>query len=113
MNKKVKKYKLIFLVSFLLFFAVFVFAQDLEVTYPTIPGAPLPAEPTLPEYIKYIYNFALIIAGLIAFFSLIYGGFRYMFSVGQPAAMSDAKDQITAGIVGLMILLGSYLFLVA
>lgn len=113
MNKKVKKYKLLFLVSFLLFFAVFVFAQDLEVTYPTIPGAPLPAEPTLPEYIKYIYNFALIIAGLIAFFSLIYGGFRYVLSVGQPVAMSDAKDQITAGIVGLIILLGSYLFLVA
>lgn len=93
------------------FYGSLALAQGLEVEYPDIPGAPLPAEPTLPEYIKYIYNFALIIAGLIAFFSLIYGGFRYLFSVGQPVAMADAKDQITAGIVGLIILLGSYLFL--
>lgn len=87
------------------------FAQDLEVEYPTIPGAPLSAQPTLPEYIRYLYNFSITIAGLVALFSLVYGGFRYLASVGSPVAMADAKDQITAGIVGLIILLGSYMFL--
>ncbi|MCH8741349.1 M23 family metallopeptidase [Patescibacteria group bacterium] len=119
-----KKKLLFFLIFTLSVFAFFIlsnsplaanfeaFAQDLEVEYPTIPGAPLSAEPTLPEYIKFLYNFSIIIAGLVAFFSLVYGGLRYMFSVGSPAAMADARDQITAGILGLIILLGSYLFLV-
>jgi hypothetical protein len=93
-----------------------VWAQDsepgLEVKYPTIPGVPpLPEKPLLPEFIRYLYYFSIIIAGLVAFASLIYGGFRYLTSVGQPVAMADARDQISAGIVGLIILLGSYLLL--
>ena len=112
MSIRIKKNKLFFLIFLLFIFAFFAFAQDLEVTYPVIPGAPLTGEPTLPEYIRFIYNFSIIIAGLVAFFSLVYGGFRYLTSVGQAAAMADARAQITAGIVGLMILLGSYLFLV-
>jgi len=87
------------------------FAQALEVEYPTVPGAPLPAEPTLPEYVRFIFNFSIIIAGLVAFFSLVYGGFRYLTSVGQAAAMADARAQITAGVTGLIILLSSYLIL--
>lgn len=110
--KKIIFFLSIFLSIFLLlFFAGVVLAQDLEIAYPTVPGAPLSAEPTLPEYIKYLYNFSIILAGLVAFFSLVYGGFRYLTSVGSPAAMADARDQITAGILGLVILLGSYLFL--
>lgn len=88
------------------------FAQGLEVEYPDLPGIPpLSEKPTLPEYLRYIYVFSIIIAGLVAFASLVYGGFRYLTSVGQPLAMAAGREQITAGIIGLMILLSSYLIL--
>ncbi|MFC1629960.1 peptidoglycan DD-metalloendopeptidase family protein [Patescibacteria group bacterium] len=98
----------------LLFFSLCIFTsvQGLEVDYPDIPGtSPLPDKPLLPEYVKYLYNLSIMLAGLVAFFSLVYGGFRYLTSVGSPVAMSDAKEQITAGIVGLVILLISYTIL--
>lgn len=106
-----KKIILLFLMFSFLFLVFFVFAQALEVELPPVPGAPLPEEPTLPEYTKYLYNLSIIIAGIVALFSLVYGGFRYLISAGQPSSMADARDQITAGIVGLILLLGSYLFL--
>lgn len=109
-----KKLKLFFLGVILLelFVSGLALAQDLEIQYPTIPGAPsLEGGDLLPEYIKYLYNFSIIIAGLVAFFSFVYGGLRYILSVGQPLAMADAREQITAGIVGLIIILGSYLLL--
>lgn len=105
-----KKIIFLFFISFLLL-AGFAFAVELEVDYPVGPGGPLPDDPTLPEFVNYLYNFSIGIAGLIALFSLVYGGFRYMVSVGSPIAMAEAKDQVTAGIIGLIILLGSYIFL--
>ena len=109
--------KKLFLIFFLVLFSVlilsnFSFAQKpLEVDYPKVFGEKLPENPLLPEYIKYIFNLALLIGGLIAFGALVSGGFRYMSSVGSPATMDDAKNQITAGILGLIILLSSYLVL--
>lgn len=114
-----KKFKKIFFIlvffSFLfLLFTNVALAQPLEIEYPQVPGAQAPTtvKTFLPEYIKFLFNFALIIAGLIAFASLVYGGFRYLASAGNPAAISDAKAQITAGILGLLLLLGAYLILI-
>ena len=113
-----KKVRIIIVSAFLLalFLGGWALAQpstpDTEISYPKIPGIPsLPLKPLLPEFIQYIYNFSIIISGLVAFASLVYGGFRYMTSVGSPVAMADAKEQITAGVIGLIILLGSYLLL--
>ncbi|GAI38764.1 unnamed protein product, partial [marine sediment metagenome] len=41
----------------------------------------------------------------------VYGGFLYLISAGAPVKMIAAKDQITGGILGLVILLSSYLIL--
>ncbi|GAI49317.1 unnamed protein product, partial [marine sediment metagenome] len=65
----------------------------------------------LPEYLRYVFTFAIIIAGLLAFGALIYGGIRYLTSAGDPTKMADARAQVTAGILGLIILLSSYLIL--
>jgi len=51
------------------------------------------------------------IAGIIVFGVLIYGGIRYLTSVGSPSAIADAKDQIFSAFLGLIILLFSYLIL--
>jgi len=117
------KTKKIFLTLFLAVFLVlilegsFVFAQEagrgLEIEYPEAFGeAPRTVETSLPEYVKYIFNFSIMIAGLVAFGALVAGGIRYLTSAGAPAVMADAKDQILAAFLGLIILLCSYLILV-
>ena len=110
-------FALILIASFVLFLASSPFIQavdrELEVEYPEIGGwRPEAVEQAiLPQYIKYIFTFAVAIAGLVAFGALIYGGFRYITSAGAPTAQTEAKDQIFAGVIGLVILLSSYLIL--
>ncbi len=89
-------------------------AQKTEVDYPQVSGAETPrtVKTFLPDYIKYLFNLALLIAALVTFGSLVYGGFRYLASAGNPLAISDAKSQITAGILGLIILLIAYVILI-
>jgi len=115
-----KKFKKIFLFSIFFIFIIcisvgFCFAQterEVEIEYPPIQDIKIETI-TVPlgEYVKYIFYFAIAISGLLAFGALIYGGVRYLTSAGNPAAMADAKDQVFAGILGLVILLSSYLIL--
>lgn len=102
-----------FLVGLVVFLGGQILAQGLEINYPDIPGgAPAPTDiTTLPDYVRYIFNFSLIIAGLIAFGSLLYGGFRYLTSAGSVFAISIAKEQILAAFLGLVVLLSSYIIL--
>ncbi|KPJ56464.1 hypothetical protein AMJ49_04775 [Parcubacteria bacterium DG_74_2] len=110
-NKKILIIFSLIILSTLLLSSFSLAQKPLEVDYPEVFGETLPEKPVLPEYIKYIFNLALLLGGLVAFGALVYGGFRYLTSVGSPAAMDDAKNQITAGILGLVILLASYLIL--
>jgi len=117
--KKDKKNKLFFLFLLLFIFVLganFVLAQrELEIDYPVIPGAEVTLQTvegtSLPEYVKYIFSFAIGIIGLLALGALIYGGIQYLTSAGSPEKLKRAKDQILAGILGLIILLSSYLIL--
>ena len=114
-----KKKSLIFLLAaiLILFLVGFSLAKEegkaLEVQYPEVGGwrPETIQQAVLPQYIKYIFNFSVALAGLVAFGALIYGGFRYLTSVGAPTAQTEAKDQIFAGLIGLVILLSSYLIL--
>jgi len=115
MGKSKKIFLIFLLVIFLIFiFGSFVIAAKLEVEYPQVEGAETPktVKTFFPKYIHYLFNLSIIIAGLVAFASLVYGGVRYLTSAGSPIAMADAKSQITAGILGLIILLASYLLLI-
>jgi hypothetical protein len=115
MNKFNKKVLFaLFLVLFIFLLGEsFTFAQrDLEVDYPEVSGIePKTTEIPLPDYIKYIFNFSLLIAGLVAFGASVLGGVKYLTSAGNPAAMGGAKNQVLAGILGLVILLSSYIIL--
>ena len=111
----IKKYKktisaLLILSVFLVLLTLSVSAQEL--TYPEIPGAETPTEETkLPGYIKYIFNFAIILGAILAFAALLFGGIRWFLSVGSPSAISEAKSWMLAGIIGVVLLLSSYLIL--
>jgi len=88
--------------------------QPLEITYPEVPGLterPTSVKTALPDYVKYLFNFAVMISGLVAFAVLIFGGARYATSAGEPAVMNDAKSQMFAGVLGLVVLLSSYVIL--
>jgi len=105
----------IFTVLFLIAFIVLPLAtfaiggcRNLEVQLPGLTSTCLPA---LPDYIAAIYNFALIAIGILVFVALIYGGFRYLTSAGNPTAMSDATDQISSALLGLVILFSAWLIL--
>lgn len=119
--KKISKKSFIFLsalFSFLvlsgfLLLAGEIFAQrQLEVTYPSIQGfSPETASTSLPGYVKYIFNFTILIVGLIGFAVLILAGVIYLTSAGNVEKLKNAKKQIRAALLGILILLFSYLIL--
>jgi len=108
-----KKVLVIFIfISFLI--GGFCLAQrKLETAYPTIPEVETPTtvKTALPDYLRYVFTFAIIISGLIAFGAIIYGGMLYLTSTGDPTKISEGKDQAIAGILGLIIVLSSFLIL--
>ncbi len=74
-----------------------------------IPGA---GEITdISDYIKALYLFGLAIVGVIAMLFIIIGGIRYMTAAGNEAEISEAKGQITSAILGLVLVLTSWLIL--
>lgn len=104
---------------FFLFSANFTLA--LEIKYPKIPGVPTPQqflkeieegtiekEKALSLYIKYLFYLFLMIGGLVTLASTIFGGVKYLISGGNVPAMRDARETISAGILGLVILFSSF-----
>lgn len=63
------------------------------------------------EYVARLYQFSLMIVGLLALGGLVYGALKYTLSAGNIVSQQDAKDQIFAAIYGILILLGAYLIL--
>lgn len=55
-----------------------------------------------------LINFLLIIAGLIAFFFALYGGFMYLTAGGNDANAEKGRKMITNAIIGLVIIFLSY-----
>lgn len=51
------------------------------------------------------------LAGMVFFIMLIVGGFRYLFSAGDPKKTEAAKGTITAAFLGIALVVGSYIFL--
>lgn len=105
-----------FLISLFLTIGYFVLAAKTEINYPTLPGGisinPNSTKPLFSQYIKYAFSLAIWISGLIVFISLIQSGVKYVLSAGNPGAASDAKEGIGAAILGLVVLLSSYILLI-
>lgn len=87
-----------------------VMAQDTEVDYPM--EGPTTTRVSLGEYVSYIYRFALILGGLIAFGAFVYGGFTYLTSAGNAEAVNSAQSYMVGGVTGLLLLLASYLIII-
>ena len=55
-----------------------------------------------------IIRTAMSLLGIIAVLIILYGGFKWMTAAGSEEAVGDAKKIITAGIIGLIIILTAY-----
>jgi len=106
-----KKKLAIITVAFLFSIPLFVFAAGTIQINPNIPGTNLTASSTPGAYVANFYQFALLIAGVLALGAIVYGGVKYATSAGNPSAQSDGKEWILSAIYGLLLLAGAYLIL--
>lgn len=84
----------------------------LEVKYPEIGGQRIQFRNVpIGNYVKYVFMFVIAISGILALFSLIWAGTKYITSAGDPEKLSKARKQILATFLGILIILGSYFFL--
>ena len=120
LSNMLKKRLKIFTISIILFLlsALPVLAENewsLQLTWPTSPGPDggreLTTESTIAELVAYFYEWGVFIGILIFFGILIYAGFKYLTSTGDPGKLKDAKKRIISGFSGVILLLGSYLIL--
>jgi hypothetical protein len=55
-----------------------------------------------------IIRTAMGLLGIIAVLIVLYGGFKWMTAAGDDTKVGDAKKIITAGIIGLIIIISAY-----
>ena len=115
MSNKLRSFLLSIFVIFLTAPLVFAEEWSLQVDWPTSPGPDggrdLTTESSIAELVAYFYEWGILIGVLIFFGILVYAGFRYLTSTGDPSKLQDARKRIIAGFSGVILLLGSYLIL--
>jgi len=83
----------------------------LELNYPKFGGFEMKLDMNLNQLIAWFYYFMVGVAGIATFAMLVWGGFKWITSAGNPAQLSEAKSRITSALIGLFIVLASYLIL--
>ncbi|MDP4000549.1 MAG: pilin [bacterium] len=63
------------------------------------------------QYVNAVYVWFAFIGGLLAVISLIYAGYSYMGSYGDPEKISNAKDVVEKALIGLSLLILAALIL--
>lgn len=63
---------------------------------------------TFASIVSAIIVFVLIVAALIFFFMLVLGGIRYITSGGDKGQTESARGQITAALIGLVIVFAAW-----
>ncbi len=81
-----------------------------------VPLAPIPNLDTGPNaslgsYINSLFLLIISVAAMLAVIKVVIGGFQYMTQTSSSAATSKARETIRDAIIGLILLLSSYLIL--
>lgn len=66
---------------------------------------------TVPSIVSGFIRLALVVAALVFFFILVIGGIRWIASGGDKANTEAARSQITAALVGLVIVFAAWAIL--
>jgi|GEM_PF-3362567 RsiW-degrading membrane proteinase PrsW (M82 family) len=109
----------IFLIQGLFWFFIFTGFQLVKAQEEIPLGLPIPSGEQPPvrttrniiTYTHTLYEFASIIASVLAVVMIIYGGLKYLFSGGANEKVNDAKEIIISAISGLLLLIFANLFL--
>jgi len=94
-----------------------VLAREWEVGWPDIPGIVSPSnlppdqKLTLEYFVTYLFSFALMIVGVVAFLMLIINAIRYMASTAMPGGKAAAVEQMRNIGFGVLLMLGAYILL--
>ena len=63
---------------------------------------------TVPSLISGFIRMSLIVAAIVFFFILVIGGIKWIASGGDKASTEGARNQITAALVGLVIVFAAW-----
>lgn len=66
---------------------------------------------TIPNLVSAFIRLAIVVAGIVFFFILVIGGIRWIASGGDKAQTEAARNQITAALVGLVIVFAAWAIL--
>ncbi len=83
-------------------------AQSTQIGGTEITG-PLKNINNLGDLINAVLPFIMSMAGIILFFVIVWGGSDIMMSQGSPEKMKSGRAKLTAGIIGFVLLVSSYL----
>lgn len=102
---------ILFFVSCFMFHDSAMAQVQLETGLPNVPGGQLPVGQELPSYINYLFIFGLGLITILALGQMMLGGITYILAAGNAAKVESAKETIQQALLGLGLLLVSYLFL--
>ena len=90
-------------------------ALALEVNYPNINllgnQYRITSGSDIAQYAQYLFVFLIALAGILAVISLVIGGIRILAAAGNPGKIGEAKDQIFGSILGVILLMTSFIIL--
>lgn len=86
-----------------------VLAQNVNIGGMTIKGPLDSSYNNIASVINNVVPFVIALAGIILFLILMWGGFDYVTSEGSPEKLKKANAKITAGVIGFVLLILSFL----
>jgi len=87
-------------------------AATTQIQWPPSPmGTQLTTATKFHQFISYIYEWGISLGGIAVFVMLLWAGVEYLTSAGDPGKMRDAIKRIKSSILGLILLLTSWLIL--
>ena len=90
----------------------FIRATTTQIQWPSSPmGTSLTPNTEFHQFISYIYEWGISLGGIAVFIMLVWAGIEYLTSAGDPGKMGIAIKRIKSSILGLVLLLTSWLIL--
>ncbi len=86
-------------------------SQNVGIGQQTIQG-PLVGINSISDLVSKILVFIFPLASIILLFVLMWGGYEYMTSQGNPEKVKGAQAKISSGVIGFILLVISYLAVV-
>lgn len=83
-------------------------ADQIRINNEIINGTLDPQLNTLGDVVSRVTTFLIPIGAVILLFVLIWGGYDFMLSQGNPEKVKTARAKITAGIIGLVIMVFAF-----